>query len=84
MNEGKTMKPLVSVIIPVKNEEKNIEECMKAIKGQTYRNIEMIVVDGMSSDRTVEIASEFGAKVVYEKPAICPGNAVNIEAEKAK
>lgn len=80
----KTGKPLVSVVFPVKNEQRNIEECLRAVRNQSYKNIELVVVDGMSSDKTVEIAKKFHAKVFYENPPICPGNARNIGAEKAK
>lgn len=56
--------PLVSVIIPTYNSEKTIRQCIESVKNQTYPNIEIIVVDGGSTDRTVEIAKSFGAKVV--------------------
>lgn len=53
--------PLVSVIIATKNEEKNIENCIRSIKNQTYPSdkIELIVVDNNSTDRTKEIARRF-------------------------
>ena len=38
-------KPLVSIIIRTKNEEKWITSCIDAIKTQTYKNIEIIIVD---------------------------------------
>ena len=44
--------PLVSVIITTKNEEKNIANCLKSIQEQSYRNIEIIVVDNNSTDKT--------------------------------
>ncbi|BEI40374.1 glycosyltransferase family A protein [Polynucleobacter sp. HIN9] len=48
--------PLVSIVVTTKNEEKNIENCLISIKAQTYKNIEVIVVDNFSTDRTVELA----------------------------
>ncbi|HGJ66022.1 TPA: glycosyltransferase [bacterium] len=51
--------PLVSVIVTTKNEEKNIENCILSIKNQTYPNIELIIVDNFSTDRTVEIAKKY-------------------------
>lgn len=57
------MNPLVSVIITTKNEEKNIENCIKSILEQSYQNIEIIVVDNFSSDRTKEIALKYTDKV---------------------
>lgn len=77
-------KPLVSVIIPTRNEAENIDECLKAMKSQSYKKIEIIVVDGNSVDSTVKIALENGAKVIYERPARGPANARNIGAKAAK
>ncbi len=54
---------LVSVIIPTYDSEKTIDPCLKSIKNQSYKNIEIIVVDRFSNDRTVEIASRYGARV---------------------
>ena len=57
---------LVSVIVSTKNEEKNIENCLKSIIYQTYNNIEIIVVDNASSDRTKEIARKY-TNLVFDK-----------------
>ena len=45
---------LVSVIIPTYNRREWIEECLDSVFGQTYQNIEVIVVDDRSTDDTVE------------------------------
>lgn len=55
--------PLVSVVITTKNEEKNIENCLQSIKNQTFKNIELIVVDNFSEDKTAELAKKYSAKV---------------------
>lgn len=47
--------PLVSVITPSYNQGEFIEETLECIKNQTYENIEHIVVDGGSTDQTVDI-----------------------------
>ena len=60
--------PVVSVVITTKNEEKNIESCLRSIKDQTFKNIELIVVDNFSEDKTVEIAKKNGAKVYLKGP----------------
>lgn len=54
--------PLISVIIPTLNEEENIAGCLG--NTQEALNVERIVVDGGSGDRTVEIARSCGAKVL--------------------
>lgn len=58
----------VSIIIPTKNEEKNIGLCLKSLQTQTYKSVEMIVVDNFSSDKTEEIAQKFGVKVFQKGP----------------
>ena len=54
---------MVSVIVPTYNSEKTLDKCLKSIKNQTYKNIEIIVVDKFSNDRTVEIARKYTDKV---------------------
>ncbi len=60
--------PLVSIIVTTRNEERNIGTCLKSIKAQTYKNIEIIVVDNFSDDRTQDIAREFTPKVFSKGP----------------
>jgi len=54
---------LVSVIVPAYNSEATLARCLRSIRTQTYRNIEIIVVDKGSRDRTVEIARVYADKV---------------------
>lgn len=46
---------LVSVVIPARNEEAFIADCLHAMRGQDYRNLQIIVVDGGSTDATVDV-----------------------------
>lgn len=57
--------PLVSVNIPTYNSEKTLDECLSSVVSQTYRNIEIIVIDSYSRDRTLEIAKKYGAKIYF-------------------
>jgi glycosyltransferase involved in cell wall biosynthesis len=63
-----TKLPLVSVIIPAKNSEETIRECLKSVRAQTYTNFEVIVVDNFSSDSTVAIAKEYADQVLLGGP----------------
>lgn len=51
----------ISVVLAVFNEEQNIRTCLEAIKDLAW---EVIVVDGGSTDKTLEIAKEFGARII--------------------
>lgn len=54
--------PTVSVIIPVYNQEKYLRENLLSVCGQTYRNLEIIVVDDGSTDSSPAIPEEFAAR----------------------
>jgi len=54
----------VSVIIPARNEEKNLPVILQSLKNQTYIPYEIIVVDDFSTDKTNQIANQFGVKVI--------------------
>ena len=50
--------PKISVIIPVYNGEKTIQETIESVLGQTFVDFELIIIDDGSSDRTVEIINK--------------------------
>lgn len=54
--------PLVSIIIPARNEERNIKKCLNAILKQNYKNIEIIVCDDDSKDKTSQIVENYMKK----------------------
>ncbi|NPE09442.1 MAG: glycosyltransferase [Asgard group archaeon] len=59
--------PFVSIIVPTYNEESNIALCLQSLKELNYSRYEIIVSDGGSTDRTVEMAKSFVDKVVIDK-----------------
>lgn len=56
------MSVLISIIIPTFNSEATVEVTLESIVNQTYKNIEVLVMDGVSEDTTCEIVREFVAK----------------------
>lgn len=69
---------LVSVIIPTYNSEKYIRECLDAIVSQTYKNLEIIIVDNLSSDSTIDICNEYASNDNRIKVIINPDKGVSI------
>ena len=71
--------PTVSFVVPVKNEERLIRQCVESIVNQTYKNLEIIVMDDGSTDGTPDVLralkAEFGIKA-YRLP-------VNLGKKKA-
>jgi len=51
--------PKVSILIPARNEEENIEACIKSAAAQSYNNFEIIILDDNSTDKTNEIAKKY-------------------------
>lgn len=65
---------MISVIVPVYNAEKYLEKCLDSIVRQTYDNLEIILVDDESSDKSGEICDSWGKKdnrirVIHQKKA---------------
>ena len=59
----------ISVIIPTKNAGTNFEDLLKMIKSQLgIKNIEIVIVDSGSNDNTLDIAKDFGAKIIEIAP----------------
>jgi len=54
--------PLISVLIPARNEEENIETCLKSLQKQDYPNFEILVLDDNSEDRTAELVEGMATK----------------------
>ena len=54
----------ISVALAVYNEEDNLRSCLESVKDLAW---EIVIADGGSKDKTVQIAKEFGAKVIHTK-----------------
>jgi glycosyltransferase involved in cell wall biosynthesis len=74
--------PKISVIIPARNEADNIQECLEAIFSQSYPPYEVLVVDGNSTDDTVEKAKAYPVIILCED-AHSKGFACQIGVENA-
>ncbi len=59
MNSGETHGKMVSVCVPMKNEEPIIRQHLSELRDQTYKNLEIIIVDNNSSDKSRSIARQF-------------------------
>ena len=76
-------KPLISIIIRTKNEERWIESCVQNIKNQNYKNVEIIIVDNNSADKTLDKIKKYKLKVIKIKNFL-PGKAINYGIKKSK
>ena len=77
--------PEISVIIPAMNEEKYISFPLKGFSNQSFKNFEIIVVDGGSKDDTVKISKRYGARVLVErKRGISPARNRGAKAAKGE
>lgn len=53
---------MVSVVIPAYNTQKYIEKCLSSVVNQTYKNLEIIVINDASTDTTLDIINKFSEK----------------------
>lgn len=51
-------KPLISVIVPVYNVKKYLKECLDSVVNQTYKNLEIILVDDGSTNKSPKICED--------------------------
>ena len=51
--------PLFSIIIPTYNSEKSIEQCLKSIFSQSFDSFQVLIIDGLSTDKTIQIVEAY-------------------------
>jgi glycosyltransferase involved in cell wall biosynthesis len=59
--------PRVSFCIPTMNSERTLERCLRSIVEQDYPDIEIVIVDGRSSDATIDIARKYTNHICYDE-----------------
>ncbi len=64
-NPSQSGRPLVSIITVVYNGAKTLEQTIQSVISQTYKNIEYIVIDGGSSDGTLDIIKKYEDRITY-------------------
>ena len=75
----------ISVVIPAYNAEKHLERSVNSILKQTYKPLEIIIVDDQSTDQTSRIIKSYGEKVnYYFNPDKGQSGARNYGIQKAK
>lgn len=57
--------PIITIIIAVYNGAKTLEQCINSVLNQSYRNVQLIIIDGNSTDDTVEIIRSNQAAINY-------------------
>ncbi len=69
----------VSIVIPTLNEEKCLPKLLESIKNQTFKDYEIIVADSNSKDKTIQVAKQYGAKIINGGlPSVARNNGAKI------
>jgi CMP-N-acetylneuraminic acid synthetase len=75
---------MISIVIRTKDEERWITQCLEAVFSQRYKDFEVIIVDNMSADKTVEKARNFKIAKVLRCAEYLPGKALNMGIEASR
>jgi glycosyltransferase involved in cell wall biosynthesis len=62
--------PLISVIVPIYNTEKYLRECLDSLINQTYKNLQIILINDGSKDKSGKICEEYAGKdsrIIYKR-----------------
>lgn len=72
--------PIVTVVVPTRNNTRTIEACLRSVREQTYPSVELIVVDNHSTDDTVQVAEGIADRVIVAGPERSAQRNTGIEA----
>ncbi|MFN8018209.1 MAG: glycosyltransferase [Acidimicrobiales bacterium] len=75
-------RPLVSVVVPVKDGMRTIEACLRSIRAQTWEPLELIVIDNFSTDGTWEVSQELAHHAEQAGPERSAQRNLGIERAK--
>ena len=84
------MDDLVSIIMPMHNSEKYLEEAIRSVISQTYENWELLIIDDASTDNSLSIARYFEScdtrihVLINDTPMGCPAIPRNVGIRRAK
>jgi glycosyltransferase involved in cell wall biosynthesis len=84
LTSANDLKVAVSVVIPTKNEAKVIQECLSSVFNQSLKPLEVIIVDGRSTDDTLKEAGQFPVKIRTETEPTSLPNARNLGIKSSK
>lgn len=57
--------PLITVVVAVYNKQATLQQCLDSVIRQSYANVELIVIDGGSSDGTPDVLSHYSSRMAY-------------------
>jgi glycosyltransferase involved in cell wall biosynthesis len=76
--------PLISFVIPTLNSARTIEKCLVSIRKQNYPFVEIILIDGFSTDRTIEIAIKYVDHVYYSSCSLGESRQIGVEKSRGQ
>ncbi|MCD6515569.1 MAG: glycosyltransferase [Candidatus Odinarchaeota archaeon] len=76
--------PMVSFCIPTLNSERTLERCLKSIRKQKYPRLEIIIIDGYSTDLTIKIAEKYADLVIFSRGTLSEARQLGVENSKGE